>query len=397
MKTLNPSLPKNKINIIASFLFFIFILLTFLLDDSKYKTIFYIALPIPALFLTKEILNYNKKTLKTFLFLTALLIYFSISTLWSKEPNLVENLKYSFIIILFFILSVNHCKTVDYKTTVKILFYFTSLLTLTYLTILLYDYGFKIPNNIRLNLSTIFNFSENNPISSGAILGAIILISIEMLEKSSKKELAIIILTIISAGLLLILTKSRGPLISLIIATAITLLIKRDKKTLITISILASCCLLLLLVTDLYNTIMQRLEQPNYRLAIWKETLRMMENTWIFGQGVGGKAGISIGTGSLAGFTHSHSFMLEAFRTGGLLGFIIFASFILSTIFQSIKNNNNWLFFAWLIFGMLCLSTNGRFPLMRPNIEWFCFWTPLFLWYGYSSSNSAPVECENNI
>lgn len=392
MSSLTASPLSKKISTTAGLLFLIFIISTFILDDSKYKTLFYITLPIPALLLIKELLNYNKETLHVFISLTAVLIYFSISTLWSNEPNLIENLKYSLLILLFFILSLEYCKQVKYKTTVKILFYFTSFLALFYLASFIYTYGFNIPVQIRLNLSDILSPSENNPISSGVILGVIFLISLEMIKNSSKKELLIIILTIISTGLLLILTKSRGPLISLFIATTLTLIIKRDTKTLITVSALSFCCLLLLLTTDLYSTLMQRLEQPNYRLAIWKETLLMMENSWLFGQGIGGKAGINIGTGSLAGFTHSHSFMLEAFRTGGVFGLIIFAGFILNTTLQSIKNNNYGLFFAWLIFGMLCLSTNGRFPLMRPNIEWFCFWIPLFLWYGYSINNTNLAE-----
>ena len=221
MSSLTASPLSKKINTTAGLLFLIFIISTFILDDSKYKTLFYITLPTPALLLIKELLNYNKETLHVFISLTAVLIYFSISTLWSNEPNLIENLKYSLLILLFFILSLEYCKQVKYKTTVKILFYFTSFLALFYLASFIYTYGFNIPVQIRLNLSDILSPSENNPISSGVILGVIFLISLEMIKNSSKKELFIIILTIISTGLLLILTKSRGPLISLFIATTL--------------------------------------------------------------------------------------------------------------------------------------------------------------------------------
>lgn len=378
-------LKENKIiHLIASVLFLTFLACTFVLDGSKYKTIFYITLPIPSLLLLREVIEYRKEELKILLFLTITLLYFSLSTLWSHEPDLIDNLKNSLLIFLLLVLSIEYCKTISYEKTVDILFYFTSLSTAVFLITLFYKNNFNLPINTRLNLSSIFDLSENNPISSGVILGVTILLSIEALKNSSKIKTLLALITIISALTLLILTKSRGPLISLAITSTLLLLVQRNTRTTVLILSAYTATLILIVSTSLYEIMIQRLNQPNYRLDIWQETLSMMKESWLFGLGLGGKAGISIGSGSLSGFTHSHSFMLESFRTGGIVGFLIFSSFIITISYQSIKNNENRLFFTWLIFGMLCLLTNGRFPLMRPSIEWFCFWIPLFLWYGYS-------------
>src|SRR5690554_4641862 len=138
----NETFIKSNINLLISALFLIFVAVTFILDNSKYKTVFYLILPIPAIFILNGTLNYNKIKLQTLFLLTLTLSYFSLSTLWSAQPNLTYHSKNSLLIALLFIVTIAYCKTINYQNTVKILFYFTSILAVTYLMCLLYQHNF---------------------------------------------------------------------------------------------------------------------------------------------------------------------------------------------------------------------------------------------------------------
>ena len=129
---------------------------------------------------------------------------------------------------------------------------------------------------------------------------------------------------------------------------------------------------------DLGSIIADRASAPNYRMEIWASSLELISAHPFFGQGFGESANITIRPG--VAVTHSHSTMLEFFRVGGLIGGVLCAAFLWAS-FSPLRAGKqaSWFFLFWFVYGLGCLSTNGRLPLSHPSIEWFSFWLPLFL------------------
>ena len=100
-----------------------------------------------------------------------------------------------------------------------------------------------------------------------------------------------------------------------------------------------------------------------------------------FGQGLGTSAEIPVvGHGRDFVVGHSHSSILETFRVGGITGGLAFLVMIFCNLRTTVQASDERRFFLfWLLFGTLCLSTNGRLPIIRPSVEWFAFWIPMFL------------------
>ena len=217
---------------VASIILVLLIICIFILDNSKYNTIYYILLPISILINYKNIPSIIKQHKTAILAIISTLLFFSISTLWSTEPDLLDKIKNSIFVLMLFISTIEVSKNINYKQITSTLFYATSIFTILLITILLFKNDFVIPTESRLNLSILINLSENNPISSGIILGAIILVAVNKIKESTTLwHLTLITLVSSSALLLLILTKSRGPLLALAISLTILAILNKNKKT----------------------------------------------------------------------------------------------------------------------------------------------------------------------
>lgn len=373
---------------VASIILVLLIICIFILDNSKYKTIYYTLLPISILINYKNIPSIIKQHKTAILAIISTLLFFSISTLWSTEPDLLDKIKNSIFVLMLFISTIEVSKNINYKQITSTLFYATSIFTILLITILLFKNDFVIPTESRLNLSILINLSENNPISSGIILGAIILVAVNKIKESTTLwHLALITLVSSSALLLLILTKSRGPLIALAISLTILAILNKNKKTYVYLTFGLLLMLTFLYLSNIVEMLSSRMEQPNYRLWIWTYTIQSMENNWLFGHGLGSKAAIPLYNKDnelITTVSHAHSSAFDSLRVGGLIGISLISTMTAYLLYKPLKRNHGWLFLVLFIFGFICLSTNGKFPLIRPSIEWFGFWAPLFLWYAYS-------------
>ncbi len=200
---------------------------------------------------------------------------------------------------------------------------------------------------------------------------------------SSKNTKPIIILTIATCAFVLFLTKSRGPILSTMVSICLISSLRKSRSDLTLITSLAGIAAISEIFSNAISTSINRFYEPNYRSAIWAESLTLIIANPVFGQGSGQLVSIPfLANGNELFVGHSHSSFLEAFRTGGLIGGLLFLWLIANGLRRSFTLSNDRGFFAvWLIYGLLCLSTNGRSVFIRPSIEWFCFWLPLLFCY----------------
>jgi O-antigen ligase len=115
----------------------------------------------------------------------------------------------------------------------------------------------------------------------------------------------------------------------------------------------------------------------SYRFDIWQTSLHeSFEYVW-FGQGASHKSPIYIATGEQ--FSHSHNILLSVFRMSGSLGVLLFVTNLVLCLIAGFKaeTSTHKIWIIWLVFGLICLLSNGKYPLTRPSSTWFAYWIPI--------------------
>ncbi len=178
--------------------------------------------------------------------------------------------------------------------------------------------------------------------------------------------------------IVLLIAKSRGPQLAFFLSIPLVAYFQgvRLRNFMIVIGCLLSILVFLLFLTDTAKYIFSRgLEFP-YRVDIWAASFQQgLEYFW-FGQGMNEKAPIFVDG---AKFTHGHNILLSIFRMGGIVGALLFIINLVLCLLAGFKQQNsiNRLWVVWLCFGVLCLMTNGRYPLTRHSELWFAYWIPI--------------------
>ncbi|MFT3961727.1 O-antigen ligase family protein [Propionivibrio sp.] len=361
----------------------------FFLAPTPQKTLFYLLIAAPSIILLSDLrqLLLQKRYRTPTLFVLCFIAYFALSSLWSSEGTLGNGLKLAFCIlcllvavhstmnmcgesgtwIRYFILAVGSCATCLYA----FLFIEKMFLATEY----------AIEASRRYSLSILSGWGDSNPINTAMYFGLLPLTAWWSFPQSRPQiKIGLLILTTISVAIMF-LSQSRGPILSLAVTLLLISIFRWSKDDLILWGVLLSSGLMAILIFNLAPLIVDRAYSPNYRTEIWMNAIQLIKDNLFFGQGLGDSAGIPLPTDTQnrVTVTHSHSSILDTFRVGGLVGGVLFLAMLLSITCRPLAKNEERPFFVfWLIFGLLCLSTNGRALLIRPSIEWFAFWLPLF-------------------
>ncbi len=360
----------------------------FFLSTSQQKTLFYLLVAAPSFFLLydfRQLFRENKTPLSIFLVFVA---YFALSSLWSDEGHLLNGLKLALCVISL-MLAVHSTMSIRADSGTQIRYF---ILIVGSCAACLYC--FMIASNVvvtaelstiwpyRYSLRTMGGWGDSNPINTAIYFGPVTLAAWWAFPQRSLLAKFGLLLLIGASMALIFLTQSRGPLLSLVFVLSLISAIRRQRDDLILWSIALTTGVAAVLYFNLAPLIIDRANSPNYRSGIWLNAIEQVKNNLFFGQGLGDSADIpiSLENGDILIVSHSHSSIIETFRVGGLFGGFLFLAMVLSITCQSfMKKDRECNFFVlWLIFGLLCLATNGRLPLIRPSIEWFAFWIPLF-------------------
>lgn len=360
--------------------FFIYLISIYFLDSSQQKTIFYLLCALPGLFLFPRFSVLLRQVRWPVLSVFAFLSYFSLSALWSGSEAAKDAIKFS-LYILCLLLCIDVVMRSGAQATGRIVCFFIVLggaSALFYFAVLtLRGADFSILLAGRFSLKQLSGWGEDNPISSAVYFGIPVLAAWWVLPDVRWPKRIALVCVIVLCVTLMFISKSRGPMLSLLIALGAISLHRRDKGDLYLWGAVFLFSFGVFIFTDVGSILHARLAQPNYRSGIWINALSLIQENFWFGQGFGRSVDIPMSNGSTV--THSHSSIIEVFRVGGVIGGCLFGAMLLLCLGRLFsKDSASWFFASWLLFGLLCLSTNGRLPLGRPAIEWFCFWIPLF-------------------
>lgn len=190
----------------------------------------------------------------------------------------------------------------------------------------------------------------------------------------------------------LILTQSRGPLLSLVVAAVVAFLCKPkwDIKLLT-----GSLILLAIIGASLYfsgslDMFFKRVEDSSragsVRFGIWQHAFEVAKQKALFGWGFNKELQFINGFGQHV--TTTHSLYLATFLKGGAVGLLLLLGMILFAARQSLRHlaANHKAEIAVIVFALMFYVTQGMFVISNPREYWVLFWLPFAIIF------SAPIK-----
>lgn len=305
--------------------------------------------------------------------IAAMLLYFSFSNLWTNDPTNIEStLTHSVYLLLYMAILI----TILNGTQRNLLFASVILgLTILCLYSIAFDY-----HNILVNRQV----SKNNPgpgnvIDLAGIAGIGVILSL-IVFRDKQSRMILIAIPILFGTMLL--TQSRGPVLSLLIALIVTLPYKHLRLKHITY------CLMMLIVigvavlsSKIGQSLLARFEdmytQSFLRLSIWRHTFELVSQAPYFGYGFNYELAFTNYSGEHIHTTHS--LYWGALLKGGLVGFGMLLAVLSYCGMLAVRRLRDGMRLeaALFIFMLLFYTSQGMFVVGNPSESWYLFWFPL--------------------
>jgi O-antigen ligase len=116
-------------------------------------------------------------------------------------------------------------------------------------------------------------------------------------------------------------------------------------------------------------------------LEVWRQAISQAKDAPCFGHGLNADTRIILPKIRKARF-HHHSVYLETLFYGGIVGLLLLMMLVGSAIWQALTRTGElqkFLLTCMLVFGFLCVVTDGSTLIRPPKPFWFFFWFPIAL------------------
>lgn len=234
----------------------------------------------------------------------------------------------------------------------------------------------------------------NNQLVAAQAFGALGLMAfILSVQVNSKGRVTVFLVCGVVCYTAVIMTQSRGPVFYFLICGLLILLamvfLKRAREALAFLALL-SICFVFFYMFGVFDALIQRLDKKSPRLVIWRKMLSESGDVLWFGKGVRRFTDFSTTMGD---WQHSHNVFIDTLRFGGVVCVVFLMVIIIISLRGVLRNFLNNPFYIWLLFGLLCMLTNGKFLLVRPDWSWLLFWVPV----GFICAQQAADSRQNEI
>lgn len=300
--------------------------------------------------------------------------YLALSALWGKPSDFTVYLK-QWLFLAFWLCGVSW---VFYHRNFNIQRLYLVLVVvgaICALSSVLFFYAYKVhPLTERLHGMGL----AENPTIVAQIFGVPTLLAFVMsLQSSSWRTSQLWFLGIAVCILPVLMSQTRGAILSLALTSIVALLIIRPRISIWLPQILFVLILaiLLLLTVDIEALLATREGGGlSLRDVIWAELLhRSIENP-LFGIGLEYDSRIDIADVGL--FHHAHNSWIDILYYSGLCG-LAFAGWHFLLLLRGFSKNPNILpVYMWFIFGCMSQFTNGSALIAAPDAEWLMYWVP---------------------
>jgi len=319
----------------------------------------------------------------TFIAIIIFAVYFAMSNVWGGATTLLTSTLTHGAYLFFYVLILGSLLENTKSRQIALLSIVAGITLLC-----LYSMATDTGQIMALRTLSASNPGPTNVIDLAGYCGVGILIA-AMLMKEQKQPLYWIPIVILLV--MMVLTQSRGPMISLAIAFLFTL-----HSRLLTARNISICAIIAVIFAGLFfftpvgDLLLSRFEalgtQSGLRFSIWQHTLQEVSSHWWLGRGF--TFDLDFINYSGEHITTTHSVYLGALLKGGIIGLITLGLVILCGLVFAIKKyfKDKRYDTALFIYALFFMSSQGMFIISNPRESWILFWLPLTI----VISNSLP-------
>ena len=226
----------------------------------------------------------------------------------------------------------------------------------------------------------------DNPLLYGGIVGGSALLALcEFFRETRRPRQVLLLLVLAVLGVSLVLTMSRGPILYFIVVSAMIAAVYRAhwRRTLLLLFLALAAALPVVLHPAGQAVIEANVSRKTYRPVIWSTVMAEMPGKELFGQGWRDDQSVHTPAGR---FGHPHNSLLGIYRFSGLVGLALFIAMTGLLLYHCTQLGADRAvpLGAWLVFGVCLHLTNGRFLVSAPGGDWFFYWLPAALVFGFA-------------
>ncbi|MGP4123699.1 MAG: O-antigen ligase family protein [Sodalis sp. (in: enterobacteria)] len=310
------------------------------------------------------------------LLLIALMLgYFCLTTLWSAQlKDLIYELTHALYLLLFIVMY--RAMVLRGRRLIALWAVAAGMIALVTLTFFTVNTQTLLSNR----LMDGFSGAPTNVIDLAGYFSLGILMCLIIMRDTAIRWLYLPVTVLLLA---LLLTQSRGPLLSLLCALGVLLTLQTSvrRRHVVAITLMGVGVSALLFMTCFGAIFLQRAEssyqQSFIRLGIWRHALDIAAKKPLFGWGLDKKLFFVNLLGD--NITTTHSLYLAALLKGGAAGALLLALVISYGLMMAKRQYDCYqgLEGALFLFATGFYFTQGMFIISNPNVAWYLFWFPL--------------------
>lgn len=294
-----------------------------------------------------------------------------LSSLWG-EPAALPNLLFQWSVLAVWLCGVSwlhQARPVDFERLYHLLVVLGAVVALSVVLV----FYWRQPLAERLVSWTV----ARNPVVVGQVFGVVAVLALTLSWQATTPKMARwYFLCLLCALAVLGLTQSRGPLLAFVLTAAVAwwwLRPHRSRWVPQGVAVLA-IGLGLAFGTDLGAQLWERGLSFSLRESIWWHVVgQILERPW-WGIGLAGDTYITIdGVGV---FHHAHNAWLDSFYRTGAVGLVLVLGHLALVARGWARYHTLRPLYLWLVFGLLCLLSDGRLLFWELDAKWFLYWIP---------------------
>jgi len=229
-----------------------------------------------------------------------------------------------------------------------------------------------------------------NSIMASSVYGIVAIVCTYIFQQQRTVKMKLLYLGMLLVLLLYMLfTQSRGPLLACGVTILAWSLIggfsykegdhgHRNNLLLLLLIISAAIAAMFILYPDFFKTHIFR--GTSYRQEIWGQSLLQAKNAPFFGHGLTADTLMIMSDG--AKILHHHSVYMTTLFYGGIVGLLLLIALVGSAIWQGltrIEKPQKCFLTCMLLYGIICMVTDGNTLIRHPKPIWLFFWFPIAL------------------
>ncbi|BAE75473.1 putative lipid A core:surface polymer ligase [Sodalis glossinidius str. 'morsitans'] len=306
---------------------------------------------------------------------TLMLGYFCLTTLWSPHPQtLISDLTHALYLLLFLLMF--RLMTLQGRRSIALWAVASGGMVLVVLTFLTVDPKTMLSHR----MTDGFFGAPPNVIDLAGYFALGIFMCLILIRDTGARWLYLPVTVLLIA---LLLTQSRGPLLSLLCALVVLSALRSTMRGrhLLAMALIGAGVPTLLFMTRFGDIFLQRIvsgyQQSFIRFGIWRHTLELVAQKPFFGWGLDKQLSFVNLLGDT--ITTTHSLYMAALLKGGACGMLLLALVLVYGFIMAKQqcDRRQGLEGALFLFATEFYLTQGMFIIGNPAVAWNMFWFPL--------------------